>query len=70
LRQVPNSLLKQYFKQKNIDIGLDWNGLGEKQTEAVFAALRQLPPEDYQDVETGFTMINELACTAVPSVGL
>jgi len=64
LRQVPNYLLKQYFKQKNIQIGLRAGRLNERNIKAIFEVLVQLSPEICQDVETDFTMINELACTA------
>ncbi len=64
LRQVPNSLLKKYFQKSPTQIDLGWDSLGEKLTEAIFEVLEQLSPEDYQTVETEFTMINELACTA------
>ena len=47
LRQVPNSILKQYFEQRNIQIGLDGHVLGERYMKAVFAVLEQLAPADF-----------------------
>jgi len=61
LRQVPNTLLNKYFKQTGIGADIDWDALGETETDPIFAALEALPPATLSRVESDFRAINELA---------
>ena len=60
-RQTPNHILQQYFERKHIPIGIEWDGLGETEVEAIFEAMDQLEGHVRQLVEGEFLTINELA---------
>lgn len=62
IRKVPNRLLQEYFEARAIDLGVDWEALGESQADPVFDALDTVPDDQRNAVESDFTMINELAC--------
>ena len=64
LRKTPNALLKQYFEQRNLHLGLEWDTLGETDVEPIFEALDRLPEARQQQVESDFRMVNDLACEA------
>jgi hypothetical protein len=64
IRKVPNRLLQQYFHDQRIDLDIDWARLGETDADAVFDAIQALPDHQRGEVESDFTMINELACSA------
>lgn len=64
IRKVPNPLLEQYFRERRIDLGVDWDDLDETDAAPVFDAIQALPDAQRGAVESDFTMINELACGA------
>jgi hypothetical protein len=62
LRSVPNFLLKQYFEQQAIDLGLNWLMVTADNVEWVFAAMEKLPENRRCRIDSDFRLINELAC--------
>ena len=61
-RHTPNAQLAAYFSFKNVDLGIDWDKLKEKDTEAIMQAFTQLPDEQQAEIEAEFQDINALAC--------
>ncbi len=64
LRNTPNDLLKQYFEQRGIDLGLNWSYRHASDVNPVFAAMEQLPESTRSGVDGDFAMVNDLACEA------
>ncbi len=64
LRRVPNSLLAEYFRRREIDLGIEWLGLAETDVDSIVEALQGLADGECGAVESDFSMINELACGA------
>lgn len=64
IRKVPNSLLQQYFRERRINLGFDWDTIDETDADPIFDAVQALPDAQRGAVESDFTMINELACAA------
>ena len=56
-RRMPNTQLAKYFKSKDIDLGLDFTKLKEKDSEQVFCAFLQLPENERDTIETDFQNI-------------
>ena len=42
LRQTPNTILKEYFRRKNLLKNIDFDSLGETDIESISQALDQL----------------------------
>lgn len=62
IRNIPNDLLKRYFVAKGFKrLKLDWSEIGKKDPEPVFEAIAKLTENQRAEVESDFTMINELA---------
>lgn len=64
IRKVPNYLLRQYFRERYIDLRVDWDNRLETAADPIFDAVQTLPHRQRDMVEGDFTMINELACGA------
>lgn len=62
LRSVPNFLLKRYFEQRSLDLGLNWLMVNADNVEWVFAAMERLPEDRRSRIDSDFRLINELAC--------
>ncbi len=64
LRNVPNTLLEEYFKRRGIDLGFRWSHLHETDVDPVFLALEKLPDQTRGEIDTDFRMINDLCSAA------
>ncbi len=63
LRNVPNTLLEEYFKRRGIDLEFRWSRLHETEVDLIFMALEKLPDQTRGEIDTDFRMINDL-CNA------
>lgn len=63
LRNTPQELLKAYFDQRRIDIGLDIARYPFIETNPIFAAIEKLPERTRSEIDTDFRAVNELAGT-------
>lgn len=61
-RHTPNAQLAAYFSFKGVDLGVDWDKLKEKETEAILKAFTLLPDEQQAEIEAEFQDVNALAC--------
>ena len=61
-RRMPNTQLAKYFKSKDIDLGLDFTKLKEKDSEQIFNAFLELAEEQQATIEADFQNINAIAC--------
>ena len=61
-RHMPNKQLEEYFDSKNIDLGLDFSELKEKDSEKIFNAFLKLTEEQQGVIEADFQNINAIAC--------
>jgi hypothetical protein len=64
LRQVPNSLLKEFFVRKNHLVELEWWRYEETSIEAIYEAWQKLPPNERKEIEGVFRAVDEMACEA------
>ena len=64
LRNVPNTLLEEYFKRRGVDLGFQWSHLHETDIDPIFLALEKLPDQTRGEIDTDFRMINDLCSTA------
>jgi hypothetical protein len=63
LRQVPNSLLKDFFDRRGALLDLNWNGLDEMDADPIFEAWHALPEASRNEVERSFRAVADLANT-------
>jgi len=61
-RRVPHSLLHDYFKEKTIDLDIDFSELKGKDVHRLFSAFIGLTPELQSTIEAEFQDVNALAC--------
>ncbi len=61
-RRMPNTQLANYFKSRDIDLGVNFTELKEKNSEKIFNAFIGLPEEQQADMEAEFQDVNALAC--------
>jgi hypothetical protein len=62
-RQVPNSLLGQYFqKKRKVLKEINFDQLKETEVEPIFQAFTTLPPEQQAEIEAEFQDIDTMAC--------
>jgi hypothetical protein len=61
-RRVPHFLLHDYFKEKTIDLDIDFSELKEKDVDSLFSAFIGLTPELQATIEAEFQDVNALAC--------
>lgn len=63
LRMVPNCLLKEFFQRLGHgDLGIAWEGLGEREIEPIVQALNALTPAQFDNVEGALHNVFDLAC--------
>lgn len=62
LRMTPNALLKAYFINIGIDLGIKWEEIGEREIETPLRVLSQLSQADHDKVESGLHSVFDLAC--------
>jgi len=62
LRQTPNHILKEYFSRKKLLGDIDFDKLGDTETEPVFGAMDDLSGKQRNDIEAEFRQINQRAC--------
>jgi len=60
LRQTPNHILKEYFSRKELLGEIDFDKLGDTETEPVFEAMNELSGKQRNDIEAEFRQINEM----------
>jgi hypothetical protein len=56
--------LREYFRRRGVGADVDWENLRETDVDPLFAALERLSTGTQTEIESEFTMINELACEA------
>ena len=61
-RRMPNKQLAEYFDSKDIDLGLEFEKLKEKDSEIIFEAFLTLSEEQQNSSEADFQNINAIAC--------
>lgn len=61
-RRVPHSQLADYFQAKEVNLGLDFSELKEKEVDTLFDAFTGLSPELQATIEAEFQDINAMAC--------
>ncbi|MCZ6802418.1 MAG: hypothetical protein O7D86_00375 [Proteobacteria bacterium] len=61
-RRVPNTQLASYFKSRNIDLGIDFTDLKEKEVKSIFQAFTALPEDQQAKIEAEFQDVNAMAC--------
>ncbi|NLH44312.1 MAG: hypothetical protein GX448_20935 [Planctomycetes bacterium] len=62
LRQTPNRILKEYFARKGLLASVDFDTLGDTETEPIVQALDALEEGQRTEVEAEFRHVNEMAC--------
>jgi len=62
LRQTPNTILKEYFRRKDLLKDIDFDKLGETEIEPIFEAMDGLSEKQRNSIEADFRQINEMAC--------
>lgn len=60
-RRIPNFQLNNYFSSKNIDLGINFNNITEKDADAIFTAFTQLPENQQALIEAEFQDIHAMA---------
>jgi hypothetical protein len=60
-RQMPNSLLARYFKERGLFGDLNFSILKETQTDELFAAWLTIPATQRHEMDAGFREIFELS---------
>ena len=60
-RQVPNSLLEQYFKEKGVSAEINFEELTETKIEPLYEAWLALPEKERSDIEKDFREIDRMA---------
>jgi len=61
-RRVPNKLLAQYFRKKKVDLGIDFNEIGERDADRLFEAFSGLDDKQQASIEADFQDIHAMAC--------
>jgi len=61
-RQIPNALLKRFFKQKGLFVDVDFSQLKETQTDELFAAWLYLPEDQRGKLDVELREIFEQSC--------
>jgi hypothetical protein len=64
LRQVSNSLLKEFFDHRNLLQDVLWHFQGPREIQKIFDAWQALPREQREEVERAFRSVHEMACEA------
>jgi len=62
LRHVPVRLLTRYFKERGLLPDFDFAGLKDAKTDALLAALLELPVAQRQPIDAEFSSIFEMSC--------
>ena len=60
-RRVPNALLSQYFKRRNVALKLDFAELKETDSDSLFDAFTSLPEGQQGDIEAQFQDVHAMA---------
>lgn len=63
IQKTPNALLKLFFEQKAITLGLDWEKLQESDVDPIYDAIQELDDKSRVKIENTFRQINEMACS-------
>jgi hypothetical protein len=61
LRSAPNALLQQYFSREGLLADFDWKGIGQRQTDGLFAAIKQLDQTAQDKILRDFDELDTLA---------
>jgi hypothetical protein len=61
-RHVPHLQLADYFKSKEVDLGIDFKELKGKDVDGLFDAFTGLSPELQATIEAEFQDVNAMAC--------
>ena len=61
LRQTSNSLLKEFFESRSVELDVAWEELHETKIQAVFDALQRLPEEARQPIEIVLQEVHQIA---------
>ena len=62
LRQTPNHILKEYFSRKKLLGDIDFDKLGDTETEPIGEAMDELTEKERAEIEADFQLIYEMAC--------
>ncbi len=58
IRRVPNDLIADYFKSKNINVEIDFEKLKETNVDVIFQTFSDFPEEQQATIEADFQDIN------------
>jgi len=61
-RHVPHLQLDDYFKSREVDLGIDFKELKEKDVDSLFDVFTGLSPELQATIEAEFQDVNAMAC--------
>ena len=61
-RRVSHLQLSKYFQLNDVQLGVDFTQLKEKEVDHLFDAFTRLPPKQQAKIEAEFQDINALAC--------
>ena len=60
LRNVKNSLLKEYLDSKNVDVNEDWENIKEAKIDPIFDAIESASESTRSEIDSDFRIINEM----------
>ena len=58
--RVPNTLLRQYFRDRGIAIDVDWDDPGETDDKSIVEVLDQLAADVSREIDTDFSRVYEI----------
>ncbi len=61
-RRIPNFQLNHYFSAKNINLGINFDDITEKDTDVLFTVFTQLSEDQQAQIEAEFQDIHAMAC--------
>jgi hypothetical protein len=62
LRQTPNTILKEYFRCKDLLADIDFDSLNETNIDPISEFLDGIPENQKKQIEAEFRQINEMSC--------